>query len=330
MYISDQSGLKLNKIYLIVIIIFCFQGGDMKKSSRELFRLHGWKKVILFFDGYLYLKFIREYVRVIARAFRVVALLLRRYNTFLFLPVIRYVTHRYHGKVMLLSDAEKIINLNVSVEVPRDLAETTVPWNNAYQLIFRHPDEICVVKCACREAKGHDCEPAHKCIIIGEPYVSFMMEHNRSADPKRITRDEALSLLRTCKEKGYITNAYYKDGVGQQMYAICNCCPECCVAFSGHRFFHSHNISESPLGHSGYRPVIDYAKCLNRDRDCVSKCPFGAISISEEEKPVINMSLCMGCGVAAAACSPGAIVMEPCDRQGIALDIHKLAPETAG
>ncbi len=301
----------------------------MKETSKALFRLHGWKGTILYFDGYLYLKYIREYVKVIATAFKIVGFSLKKYNSFLFLPVIRYVTHRYHGKILILDDAEKILKLDISVEVPREKSEATVSWDHAYQLIFRHPEEICVVKCACRDANGHDCEPAHKCIIIGEPYVSFMIEHNRGAEPKRITQDEALALLRACKEKGYITNAYYKDGVGQQMYAICNCCPECCVAFSGHRFFQSHNITESPLGHSGYRPVIDYEKCVARNGDCIGKCPFDALSLGTTGKPVVDTLKCMGCGVGAAACSSGAITMEKYTPRGIPLDIHKLAPETA-
>jgi hypothetical protein len=41
------------------------------------------------------------------------------------------------------------------------------------------------------------------------------------------------------------------------MYAICNCCPECCVSISAHKLFRPLGLKESSLAQSGYLPKIN-------------------------------------------------------------------------
>ncbi len=297
----------------------------MKNSTKELFKLHGWN-LYLKADGYLYLKYISGYVGVVARAFAVVARIINESNKFLFMPVIRFLTTRYHGKIILLEDARKIIHLEKDVAVPADLSKSVIPYDMAHRIVFQNPDSIVAVECACRSARQHDCQPARKCLIVGEPFASFMLEHNRGADPVRLTREEAIDLLETCKAKGYVTNAYCKDGAGNGMYAICNCCPDCCVSIAAHKLFGSLNMKESSLAHSGYLPVVEAKKCRAAGA-CVDACPFGALSRPDERsKPSVDPSLCMGCGTCAAACPEGAIVMRGVPAKGIPLDIHELVP----
>ncbi len=297
----------------------------MKSSTERLFNLHG-KNLYLKIDGYLYLKYISVYVGIIARAFTVVGKIINKGNKFLFLPVIRFLTSRYHGKIMLVQDARKIVKLDKDVAVPRDLAKSVIPYTMAHQIIFQNPDSIVAVECACRNARKHDCQPANKCMIIGEPFSSFMLEHNKGANPIKLTREEALDLLALCKEKGYVTNAYCKDGAGDRMYAICNCCPECCVSISAHKLFGSLDLTESSLAHSGYGVSINSAKCKGHG-ECVSICPFGAIVRNNDKSiPVVHASLCMGCGNCAEACPEGAITMVRRTEKALPLDIHELVP----
>ena len=247
-------------------------------------------------------------------------------NAFLFHPVIKFLTSRYHGKVMILEDARKIITLKESVSVPENVAKSVIPYEMAYNIIIRNPDAIVALRCACRDARGHDCQPSHKCMIIGEPFMSFMLEQNKKADPVKLNVQEAIELLNTCKKNGYVSNAYCKDGAGNQMYAICNCCPECCVSISAIRLFRSLGIKESSLAQSGYLPKIDLGKCTSKGK-CVPVCPFGALSWVDADKkhPVVDTNLCMGCGNCAQACPEKAIVMTPAAEKGIPLDIDKLA-----
>ncbi|TFH42937.1 MAG: 4Fe-4S dicluster domain-containing protein [Chrysiogenales bacterium] len=229
---------------------------------------------------------------------------------------------------MLINDARKIVALEQDVAVPGNLAKSVIPYEMAHRIIFRNPDSIVAVECACRNARKHDCEPARKCLIVGEPFASFMLEHNRGADPIRLSKEEAIDLMETCKEKGYVTNAYCKDGAGNGMYAICNCCPDCCVSISAHKLFGSLKLKESSLAHSGYRAVIDRKKCSSHGL-CVDICPFGALSKNiGTSKPMIDPVLCMGCGNCASACPEHAIVMKTFPEKGVPLDIHALVPET--
>jgi NAD-dependent dihydropyrimidine dehydrogenase PreA subunit len=291
-----------------------------------LFNLLG-RNLYLKIDGYLYLKYISGYVGFIAGALNLVTKVINKSNAFIFHPVIKFLTSRYHGKVMILEDARKIINLNESVAVPEDIAKSVIPYEMAYNIIIRNPDAIVAARCACRDARKHDCQPANKCLIIGEPFASFMLEHNKTAKPVKLTSQEAIDLLNTCRGKGYVSNAYCKDGAGNQMYAICNCCPECCVSISAHRLFRSLGFSESSLAQSGYLPAINLEKCQGQGM-CVPVCPFGALSWKDgnQKQPVVDTNLCMGCGNCAYICPEKAIVMTPSADKGVPLDIDKLVP----
>lgn len=277
-------------------------------------------------DGYLYLKYITAYVGFIAMSLNLVSKIINQSNAFIFHPVIKFLTSRYHGKVMILEDARKIINLNENVSIPADIAKSVIPYEKAYQIIINNPDAIVVLPCSCRKARGHDCLPANKCLIIGEPFASFVLEQSKTAKPVRLTSGEAIELLNTCKANGFVSNAYCKDGAGNRMYAICNCCPECCVSISAHRLFRSLGLKESSLAQSGYLPKRNPEQCKGNGK-CVAACPFGALSWKDgrNAQPVVDTDICMGCGSCAFVCSEKAITMTPAIEKGIPLDIHKLA-----
>lgn len=296
----------------------------MKNTTRKLFDLHG-KNLYRKVDGYLYLKYLTQYVGTIARALNLVNRIINESNKFLFLPIIRFLTNRYHGKIMIGADAHKIIRLDRDVSVPTDAAKSVIPYEKAFNIIFRNPDSIVAVDCSCRKANGHDCQPATKCMIIGEPFASFVMEHNRSANPVKLSREEALDLVDTCRKNGYVSNAYFKDGAGNGMYAICNCCPECCVSIKAHRMFDRVKVTERSMARSGYLAAVDAAKCGGKGV-CATACPFGAISLNDGGKAVIDPGRCMGCATCAGACPDGAIAMHKTPDQGIPLDIHELVP----
>ena len=50
--------------------------------------------------------------------------------------------------------------------------------------------------------------------------------------------------------------------------------------------------------------------CLGQGT-CVDKCPFGALTLSEEGLPVVNAERCTGCAVCAAVCPRSVIQMIP-------------------
>ena len=76
---------------------------------------------------------------------------------------------------------------------------------------------------------------------------------------------------------------------------ICDFCGECQVACPT---LSIHDMSEktSVIGVA----VIDQDRCIAYQghgcRICVDTCPYGAISLGENERPIVDSSLCNGCG----------------------------------
>lgn len=58
------------------------------------------------------------------------------------------------------------------------------------------------------------------------------------------------------------------------------------------------------------KPVIDNSKCNGNCAQCVEKCKFGALSISNQQL-TINNFLCEGCGACEIFCPPRVIKMRP-------------------
>ena len=69
-------------------------------------------------------------------------------------------------------------------------------------------------------------------MIVGEPFASFVNEHN--PDKSRwITRDEAIQILEE-DARGRVYHAFFKDAMLESYYAICKCYSCCCGAMKAH------------------------------------------------------------------------------------------------
>jgi ferredoxin len=202
----------------------------------------------------------------------------------------------YHGKVMPLDAAERLVTLKVDLEL-RGL-EQIIPYPVARDIVLRHPEHIAVLECPCRSARENPCLPLDVCVIVGEPFASFIVEHH----PKKarwITQDEAVGILRDEHERGHVQHAFFKDAMLGRFYAICNCCSCCCGAIQS-------TLHGTPmLASSGYVCRVDVPSCV-RCEACVKACPFGALSMGEEGLR-IDLERCMGCGVCVSKCPKGAL-----------------------
>ena len=158
------------------------------------------------------------------------------------------------------------------------------------------------MKGVCRSTSPNHCYPDEVCMFVGEPYVSFVLEHQPDRC-RRVTAEEAMEILRQTDEAGCLHAAFFKDITRGRFYAICNCCPCCCVAIKSHRF---HGVPF--YVHSGLEPV--FSDACNGCRKCVKACLFGALSEGgKKEPPVIDREACMGCGVCRAVCPQEAVTM---------------------
>jgi len=220
-------------------------------------------------------------------------------------------TDRYHGKVLTHEQAEAIVLLDH--DLPRRDLEQIIPYPQARDLVLNGPPEVAVYECACRHARPNPCQPTQVCMIVGQPFVDFILEHNPNAS-RRLTQAEAVALLQAEHERGHLHSAWFKDACLERFYVICNCCKCCCGSIEMMVKY------GSPLfASSGYVAQVDAVRC-SACGVCVEACPFGALSLDDEL--LVNWEKCMGCGVCVSQCSSEGISLVRDERKGIPLDVR--------
>jgi len=219
----------------------------------------------------------------------------------------------YHGKVVPLDAARQLVRVNEPLRVP-DL-EHIIPYSRARAIVLHNPDHIVALDCPCRASRANPCLPLDVCLIVGEPFASFVVEHH----PQRsrwITPGEAEDILRAEDERGHVHHAFFKDAMLGRFYAICNCCACCCGAMQAQR-------SGTPmLASSGYVAQVDEQECIGC-ANCVSYCQFGALS-NDGQVTRVDPALCMGCGICLSKCEQGALSLRREESKGEPLEIFTL------
>jgi Pyruvate/2-oxoacid:ferredoxin oxidoreductase delta subunit len=219
--------------------------------------------------------------------------------------------------VVPLEAAAQLVTVQEDVTLTE--LEQTIPFTLARDIVLQNPDHIVVLECPCRAARENPCEPLDVCLIVGEPFASFVAEHHDRRS-RWISQEEAVQILREEQERGHVSHAFFKDAMLGRFYAICNCCSCCCGAMQAH-------ASGTPmLISSGYVAQVDEALCSSCGI-CASYCQFEAISMNGHS--VVSASACMGCGVCVAKCPEEAITLVRDPAKGEPLEIQKLIAEAA-
>jgi formate hydrogenlyase subunit 6/NADH:ubiquinone oxidoreductase subunit I len=220
----------------------------------------------------------------------------------------------YHGKMMIRADAVKLITINQPIAI-HDL-EQVVPYPLARSIILLDPlPSLAVMECPCRAQKKDACQPHDVCLVMGEPFTSFIVDH-QPEKARRITVEEALQIIAAEEERGHIHTAWFKDVMHNRFYTICNCCSCCCLGMG------SMSRGVERLAHSGYSPCMDLDRCVMCE-NCASICPFTAISVADAV-PEFNMEKCMGCGLCVSHCPVEAITLNLSPQLGTPLNIEQM------
>lgn len=231
------------------------------------------------------------------------------------------ISEAYHGKVLRLEDAGRIITINQDIEL-RNL-DQVLPYAHAKDLILKNPGNIALYNCPCRAQKKDPCRPTEVCLIIGEPFADLvrLLQPFRS---RRIDAAEALRILREEDERGHVHTAWFKSTMLNRFYAICNCCKCCCL---GMKFMAEHRMKM--ILPSGYRAVVN-GDCVGCGR-CARHCQFEALEIRTvivegraEKSCTVRDEQCFGCGICVRQCQRGAITLIRDPAKGIPLDIDQL------
>jgi ferredoxin len=193
--------------------------------------------------------------------------------------------------------------------LPQDGETEILDWERASRIITS-ASSVALSLCACRHKADHlgkACEqPQETCLTLNYAADAAV----RGGFGRRITTDEAMDVLRQCKELGLAQTA---DNVQRKVTYICNCCGCCCGLMDAIKTFGIHKAVVT----SNWISEIDAARC-KACKKCAKACPAGAIDIVAEEKQgqirrwaERDEALCLGCGVCGTACKFGAIAMKP-------------------
>jgi NAD-dependent dihydropyrimidine dehydrogenase PreA subunit len=228
-------------------------------------------------------------------------------------PAKSTIADGYHGKVLPFESASRLVTINQEI-VLNDL-EQIIPYSRARDIILKHPDHIVALDCPCRSARPNPCLPIDVCLVVGEPFASFVSEHH----PQRsrwISPHEAEEILSQEHARGHVHHAFFKDAMLGRFYAICNCCSCCCGAM------HAHQSGVPMLASSGYVSSLDENLCIGCE-ECIQTCQFFALTFNHGSVQV-HESKCMGCGVCVSICLQGALSLIKAPSRGEPLDIQTL------
>jgi ferredoxin len=302
-------------------------GGNMDKPTKDFFNMYGeGADQGAMMDGYIYARWIARYVAHLRKGIERKAVMpaddggeavddLISLSVKKLMPqLLSRETSPYHGKVVPLAEAVKLISIDREVTLPA-LPETVIPYAKARSLILENPDHIAVIDCACRTSREGHCTPVDVCMIIGEPFAGFVLEH-KVANARKLSRDEALKILKETDDRGWVHSAWFKESLDGRFYAICNCCTCCCMPMKGHL------MSIPMIAPSGYRCAV--GDDCNGCGECAEACPFGAITVGE--KAAVDQGKCMGCGVCGQRCGIGALSLVKDASKGEPLDVEALVP----
>jgi len=292
---------------------------------REARQVSGFR-IFDFLHGYVYARWPYLYISIGKGEHRYTPLLVRFSSVFsrLFLPLLnrngkqgnsngKTFADSYHGKVVPLEAAKQLVTVQEDIHLAN--LEQIIPYNLARDIVLKNPHHIVALDCPCRTSKEGACQPLDVCLIIGEPFTSFISDHhpNRS---RWIDSNEAIEILRAEEARGHVHHAFFKDAMLGRFYAICNCCACCCGAMDAHQ------RGTPMLATSSYVSSVDQDLCIACG-DCSEYCQFLAIQV-ENGYAVVDQELCMGCGVCASHCEQEAITLYHDPARGEPLEIQKL------
>ena len=299
------SFVSVLAIALGACLLFAERGRLLRGSTWRLLRAGGWNKLRdkTFFHSYLYARFPKEYIGYALKN------ALPKFS-----PRDRHsAADHYHGKVVPLEFAQALVAHDHDIAL-HDL-EQVIPYPIARNLVLNGSPEVAVFDCPCRAARAHHCEPLQVCMIVGQPFVDFIVEHHPQTS-RRVTTNEAIEILRAEHERGHVHTAYFKDAMLDRFYAICNCCKCCCGGIEAMMKHHVPMIASS-----GYVARVNETLCAGCGT-CADACAFDAIRLNGHSNVVWEK--CMGCGVCEAQCPNDALELVRDERKGVPLDVRAL------
>lgn len=302
----QRRGLALVGALVVGWLVGGERGRLIQPSTRRWMRLAGWRQVLTWnwWEAYVYARWTNQYIGWAVK------------HVFPRLQPVegeRRWADTYHGKILPTALAQALVSVNEPVPL-QDL-EQIIPYATARDIVLQGPPDVAAYECGCRHARENPCQPTQVCMVIGQPFVDFVLEHNPDTS-RRLTQAEAVALLQAEHERGHLHAAYFRVAMLNRMYAICNCCPCCCAGLEAML-----KRGVPMVASSGYVAQVDPLVC-QMCGTCEGVCPFQAIQVNGVAR--VDWDKCMGCGVCEGQCPEGAITLVLDARKGPPLDVRAL------
>jgi len=155
-----------------------------------------------------------------------------------------------------------------------------------------------VTHCPCREFSQNCDAPRETCMVFGTT-CTFMVERGFG---RYITKEEMKQRLIEFDKLGLVRQV---SNTTNRLEFICNCCPCCCLVLRKMTEFKD----PQAFIRSPFLPVHDETKCDACAICADERCPTKAIEMIDN-KPILEVERCIGCGLCASGCPNDAWRME--------------------
>lgn len=205
-----------------------------------------------------------------------------------------YVPHLIDHKTWKKSPQLRTVPVNRSLDVELNV----LPYEDAAALVKRH-NHFVEAPCICRREHrmvGEGCDkPEGGCLIMGTAADYY----EKNGLGRRISREEALGILKQADEAGLVLQPSYAKKVAN----ICCCCGCCCQVLI--------NIKKHPepaaLVASPFAASLDRDACVGCGV-CERRCQVDAIRM-DQDVAVLDEKRCIGCGLCVTTCVSGALTL---------------------
>ncbi len=273
----------------------------MKESTRIMVKKHGWR-VDRFIHNYIYFLFYYPYVKAVC----LILPILEHLTWFKpLLPVGKMTFARYHSKVLSFGDTRKIFEIDEDISIVTEQNKRIIPFKYATRIIFQEAQYIAVMDCPCKKSLNAPGETINSCIAVGKGLASFWLDHCDKYNARKISQEEALDIIRGLRQKGHITQAFFKVATGGSTGVICNCHPETCANLKATVVGKKIDPALTMTAKSGYLTKYDPEKCIICKK-CEKICHFACVSFVDGER-TSNSQVCLGCGLCVDECPEGAL-----------------------
>jgi ferredoxin len=207
----------------------------------------------------------------------------------------------------------RYIPVGQAVETP---CQGVMPYDSMGKII-EEAELIAVGHCPCRvsaRAAGRsDCRHSLEVCLKYDEMARFTLDQKLT---RRISKDEALHILKQCEEEGLV---HMVDNAQGKVKHTCNCCGCYCWNVG---LINRRKVPRDQIMAVYFLRETNQEECIGCGA-CAEICPVNAVRM-EEDAPVVDMDWCIGCGVCAVSCPTGAISLKRRFPQEPPLDLRQM------